>query len=145
MQAQGPELALMKSQFKRRAGIFACNDQAVFCDGGRIVLGPMANGTFRTLPVAKVLMTKGNVAIPWQMTNSWLNTKMFMKVFLAMMDDGRFWSYDWVVKADPDAVFFPDRLRKHVKHLTGPDAVYIRNCGKNPYIQLLGAIEVFSK
>lgn len=147
MQSHGPELDLMKSQFNKRAGIFGCNDQAVFCDGGNITLGPWDNGVFTTLPVPKVAMKKGNVAIPGQMTNSWLNVELFNNVFNAMLQDGRFWMYDWVVKVDPDAVFFPDRLRKHVEPLTprnGPGELYIRNCGVNPYIHLMGAIEVFS-
>mmetsp|Transcript_114592 Transcript_114592/g.228044 ORF Transcript_114592/g.228044 Transcript_114592/m.228044 type:complete len:455 (-) Transcript_114592:238-1602(-) len=145
---QGPELALIKSHFMRRAGIFGCNDQVVFSSGGHIALGVAGNTTFHTLPVPKVVMTKGNVAIPGQTTNSWLNTKLFTKVFEAMLHDGRFWMHDWVVKVDPDAVFFPDRLRKHIAPLSGRNgtgALYVRNCGKNPYIHLMGAIEVFSK
>jgi hypothetical protein len=147
MMPHGPELALMKSHFTRGVGIFACNDQAVFCSGGRIALGGTGDSTFHTLPVPNIKMSKGNVAIPGQTTNSWLNTKLFTKVFEAMLH-GRFWAYDWVIKVDPDAVFFPDRLREHVAPLTvraGPDAdaVYIRNCPKNPYIHLMGAIEVF--
>jgi len=143
MQPHGPELALMKAQFARRVGIFGCNDQAVFCHGGNVTLG----GVLKSLHIPKVAMKKGNVAIPGQMTNSWLNVELFTKVFDAMLRDGRFWLYDWVVKVDPDAVFFPDRLRKHVEPLTshkGPGTVYIRNCGTNPWISLMGAIEVFS-
>jgi len=148
MQPHGPEVKLMKSQFARRAGIFGCNDQVVFCHGGNVTLGALDNGVFKTLHIPKVAMKKGNVAIPGQMTNSWLNVELFTKVFDAMLHDGRFWMYDWVVKVDPDAVFFPDRLRKHVEPLTshkGPGTVYIRNCGVNPWIHLMGAIEVFSK
>jgi len=148
MQPVGPEVALMKSQFDKRAGIFACNDQVVFCHGGNLTLAALDGGLFKTQPIPKVPMKKGNVAIAGQMTNSWLNVKLFMKVFDAMIHDGRFWMYDWVVKVDPDAVFFPDRLRKHVQPLTsheGPGNYYIRNCGSNPWIHLMGAIEVFSK
>merc|ERR1719264_1876394 len=45
MQPHGPEVALMKSQFARRAGIFGCNDQAVFCHGGNVTFG---NGVLKT-------------------------------------------------------------------------------------------------
>jgi len=148
MQPEGVEVALMMSQFAKRAGVFGCNDQVVFCHGGNVTLGSEDKGWFKTKPLAKVAMKKGNVAIPGQMTNSWLNVKLFTKVFDAMIADGRFWMYDWVVKVDPDAVFFPDRLRKHVEPFTshkGPGALYVRNCGVNPWIHLMGAIEVFSK
>jgi len=146
MQPQGPELSLMRSQFARRTGIFACNDQALFCHGGNVTLDE--GGSYKTLYIPKVEMKKGNVAIPGQMTNSWLNVKLFTKLFDAMIHDGRFWRYDWVVKVDPDAVFFPDRLTKHLEPFTGhkgPGALYVRNCQHNPWIHFMGAIEVFSK
>merc|ERR1712079_918960 len=98
MMPHGPELALMKSHLKRGVGVFACNDQAVFCSGGRIALGSTGNSMFHTLPVPNMKMRKGNVAIPGQMTNSWLNSKFFTKVFEAMLHDGRFWAHDWVIK-----------------------------------------------
>mmetsp|Transcript_34230 Transcript_34230/g.66273 ORF Transcript_34230/g.66273 Transcript_34230/m.66273 type:complete len:358 (+) Transcript_34230:47-1120(+) len=148
MQPEGPEVALMKSHYDKRAGVFACNDQAVFCHGGNTTIVAVDGGMFKTKFISKVAMKKGNVAIPGQMTNSWLNVELFKKVFDAMLEDGRFWMYDWVVKVDPDAVFFPDRLRKHVEPWTphtGPGSVYVRNCGSNPWISLMGAIEVFSK
>merc|ERR1712060_427497 len=57
---------------------------------------------------------------------------------------GALWSHDFVVKADADAVFFPDRLRPRLHSFVG-QRIYTANCGKWPSVPLLyGSIEVFS-
>merc|ERR1711957_812563 len=54
------------------------------------------------------------------------------------------WSCDFVVKADPDAVFFASRLRSHVKAHVG-EPVYFANCGKwAGKVLLYGSLEVIS-
>lgn len=60
--------------------------------------------------------------------------------------DGRFRKYDWVVKVDPDAVFFPSRLRSNLAALVKPGThpnLYFVNCKIS--FGLFGAIEVFSR
>jgi hypothetical protein len=56
--------------------------------------------------------------------------------------------FDWVVKADPDAVIIADRLRDHVRPHTGQSA-YIRNCNGFPqssdYPMMYGSLEAISK
>jgi hypothetical protein len=46
--------------------------------------------------------------------NTAANTELFMKVWELIIDEGKFKSRDWVVKADPDAVLLPDRLGEYM-------------------------------
>jgi len=51
-------------------------------------------------------------------TSSWLNTLVFIKAWQLVKWDGRYQKHDWTVKVDPDAVFFPERLRTVVRQHT---------------------------
>merc|ERR1719166_870958 len=59
-----------------------------------------------------------------------LNTRIFMNAWDYLDRDGRFRNYDWVVKVDPDAVFFPSRLREHLDAKAPHKKVnmYFMNC-----------------
>merc|ERR1712008_111444 len=59
----------------------------------------------------------------------------------------------WTVKVNPESVFFPARLRTHLRNtwtakqpLYSTSGLYLRNClmGKPPSSQLLSSIEVFT-
>jgi len=70
-----------------------------------------------------------------------------MRAFKTIVNDGRVFRYGWLVKADPDAVFFPGRLKLHLqgKEGTKGTGLYIINC-KNEYGgALYGSLEVFSR
>jgi len=74
-----------------------------------------------------------------------LNTENFLRAWDVIIADGGYRGFDWVVKADPDCVFFPNRLRTHLAakvpgHPQSP--MYIKNCPKD--IGMLGSIEIFS-
>merc|ERR1719330_155219 len=70
--------------------------------------------------------------------HSALNSWIFMALWKKVIDDQEYRSYRWVIKVDPDTVFFPDRL---VPILRGhPDAHYFSNCK----LGLHGPLEVFS-
>jgi len=58
---------------------------------------------------------------------------------------GRFWNTDWTVKADPDAVLIPDRLRWHLEqHMDRP--TFILTCTKPGMATMMfGAVEAISK
>merc|ERR1712039_41838 len=79
-----------------------------------------------------------------QKTDSFLNTETFLKAWDTLINSDKLWPFDFVVKVDPDCVFFPDRLRKHVKDHTGAN-VYFPNCGKwGSRALLYGSLEVLS-
>jgi len=69
-----------------------------------------------------------------------------------VLEDDKTWKNDWTVKIDPDAVFFPSRLREMLRHkwfsgIAGakkegdkPKPIYLNNCHRGMH----GPIEVIS-
>lgn len=137
------EVALIKMQLARRASIFACNEFAVISTE-KYQIGDIGGAPVYTWvnEMPKVGMGKNGHA--GQTTDSFLNTKIFLLAWDSLMDGGQLWKHDFVAKVDPDAVFFPDRLRSHVQAQVG-QAVYFSNCGKwGGKVLLYGSLEVFS-
>jgi hypothetical protein len=134
---------LLRDHLKGNVGIFACDDTIVI-SSMLVNLGQDAYGnnvtTWVNPPTSNAM---GNLAQPGVTTNSWLNTLTFMVAFETILNDadGRIWRTDFFAKVDPDAVFFPDRLRNHVKAHVGQPVFYI-NCVPD---KLYGALEVYSK
>jgi hypothetical protein len=145
MRHNTPEETLIKMQLKHSISIFAC-DETVVISADKVKLGTDRIGkdvwTWKNpAPSGEV----GNLAAPGVTTNSWLNTQVFITAFSTLMSDSkeRLWQYEWLVKADPDAVFFPDRIRNHLRDHTG-QATYFVNCNMGGW-KLFGSIEAFSK
>merc|ERR1712242_618418 len=44
----------------------------------------------------------------------------FTKAWWQIKDDGTYLKHDWTVKITPQAVFFPERLQKHLAKLSAP-------------------------
>jgi len=143
LQPDSYEEALVKLQFEKRASIFACNEFAV------ISTKPITIGTLNESKVIAWVneatpVTMGQYGVNGQKTDSFLNTATFLLAWDTLISSGKLWPHDFVVKVDPDAVFFPDRLRKHMEPRVG-QSVYVPNCGKwasGP--KLYGSMEVFS-
>lgn len=137
------EVALLRLQLVKRASIFACNRAAVI-SSHKFLLGNMDGNDVWTWvnPSAKVKM--GQNGVDGATTDSFLNTQIFLIAWDTLIGSGQLWAYDFVAKVDPDAVFFPDRLRTHVvDHVGRP--VYFSNCGKyGGNVLLYGSLEVFS-
>jgi hypothetical protein len=74
-----------------------------------------------------------------------LNANVFMRVWDAVLLDGRYGRHDWVVKVDPDTVFFPNRLKQHLQILapSKTKSMYFLNCKKTQ--GFFGALEVISR
>lgn len=106
-----------QKQHQKPIGIFACDGHSVFS-------GAKAK--------------KGD----W---DSVANTDIFTKIWGQVKSEGRFKDYDWTVKVDVDAVFFPDRLRAHIKSMSPPanTAVYLHNIKFK--FHFMGALEVLSR
>uniref|UniRef100_A0A7S4QAW5 Uncharacterized protein n=1 Tax=Alexandrium monilatum TaxID=311494 RepID=A0A7S4QAW5_9DINO len=150
MEEGGSEQDLITSQLKAKFGIFACND---FCVISRskspIVLGHHPrNSSLMVKTWAHNLPhdVLGNIAAG-DATTSWKNARTFYVAWQALFDAGVLWSHDWTVKVDPDAVFFPERLRWHVDAYTkpphGPGRFYVLNCNVDSG-KVYGSLEVFS-
>lgn len=143
MQPKTAEETLIRQQLVKRASIFACNGYAVIAPV-KILLGNISRkGVYTWVNPARTV-AMGKYGINGQKTDSFLNTETFLKAWDTLMNSGKLWVYDFVVKVDPDCVFFPDRLRKHVKDHKGAK-VYFPNCGKwGSGPKLYGSLEVFS-
>jgi hypothetical protein len=78
-------------------------------------------------------------------TGSVHNIDSFTNAWEQVKQNGRWKHYDWTVKVDSDAVFFPKRLRWHIDGLRTPmgAAVYLRNTEFK--FHFLGALEVLSR
>jgi len=131
----GYEFGLLSSQLSGKKSIFACDEAAVYSSG------VLDLGGVQTVKVDSDLHCKYGGEF-----HTVLNTPVFKKVWERVIQDGRFRLHDWIVKVDPDAVFFPWRLRRV---LTGPDqftaaagnGTFLNNCG----FGLHGPLEVLSR
>jgi hypothetical protein len=76
------------------------------------------------------------------------NAELFINAWDSLMKKTFVLRYDWVIKADPDAVIIADRLRDHVRPHTGQTA-YVRNCNALPgnadFPMMYGSLEAISK
>lgn len=128
----GYEPGLVKNQFEKGLSIFACDEYMMFSNIS-IVIGPGV--TTRQLKT-QVSSRKGK----W---GSWANGLVFTQAWDDIIADGHFRWHDWVVKVDPDTVFFPNRLRRHLEESTLPgETSYVQNArGGYP---IIGALEVIS-
>jgi len=148
------EEKLVKHQLLRGIGIFGCNGWAVMTDV-LLALNRWGNRGFPMIP--------GGKPNPWVDMASWaigdtqaqkgaqtnpLNTNVFRTAWSALKGSKQLQSHDWVVKVDPDAVWFPERLRAHLKmdtpgHGNGLDNIFLKNC--EHFNTMQGPIEVISK
>lgn len=144
----GYELPLVKNQLTQRASIFGCEEYAVFSDGGSpqtVGIGPDGK-EIRTTVIPPIKQVTGNLNKAGVTTNSWLNTETFLQVWDLCEKDGRYKKHDWVVKVDPDAVFFPDRLRRRMRPHTIKDSkLFVMNCARYNPVALYGSVEIFSR
>ncbi|CAE7711361.1 bath-42 [Symbiodinium microadriaticum] len=89
----------------------------------------------------------GKVAEDGGLFWSALNLRIFAAFWRQVISDGHYLLYNWIVKADPDTVFFVDRLRNVLElHEEGSQdlastGVYLNNCK----FGLHGPLEVFSQ
>jgi len=139
-QIWSPEGDTMRTQITTDggAGIFACEQYDVFSTDAGVYLGdgPMGAVWSQYFEFAPVGTTIDGTAG---------NTRLFLNVWEAVQQVGRYANTDWTVKVDPDAVIIPDRLREHVSpHMGRP--TYIVTCtlpGMTP--MMFGALEAISK
>jgi len=139
------EAGIVKIQLQQdehfHGGIFACDQYAVYAsDTARGTLlgigryGPVRTRWFKSAPV-------------WRSSdNTAANTLLFMNFWEAVRWDLQYKCCHWTIKADPDAVLLPDRLRLAVNRF-GPvgQPKFVTNCGRwNPPV-MWGALEVISQ
>ncbi|CAK0906476.1 unnamed protein product [Prorocentrum cordatum] len=125
---EGNEPDLLRWQAERNAGPFACEEVALYSKEEVDI------GCYKTRVIESDMKCK-NGGDSGTALNSWI----FIAAWLAVVEDGDYKKADWTVKADPDAVFFADRLKAVVSNYEGTG--YLSNCK----FGLHGPIEVFSR
>lgn len=126
------EPAMIRMQWELRASIFECDEMAAY-----------SNKEWEVAPGVKTRVVNSNLQCEQGGEfGTALNTAIFMAVWDAVLHDGRFSKHAWTVKVDPDAVFFPNRMRAIVpSHPDLPYGVYLNNCRRGMH----GPIEVYSR
>jgi len=77
-------------------------------------------------------------------TKNWVNTPLFLTVWKIIRKQTTWRSFPWIVKADPSAVFIPQRLRELVKYQRSTEnGVFFENC-KTTRMSFHGSLEVVS-
>lgn len=119
------------------AGIFACEQYDVFSSDGGVFLGDGPNGAVWSNHF-------DNAVVGVSVDGTSANTRLFWNVWEAVRVVGRYKNTDWTVKADPDAVLIPDRLREHLSEHTGRPT-FIVTCTKPGMTPMMfGAVEAIS-
>jgi len=134
------EVALMRATYSRNAGLFNCDGWRVFSN--EVV--PLDNeGKVMTSSIPGPMSQK--VAIPNMESEQMLaNTGVFFRAWDKVLQKRLFDGYDWTIKLDPDAVFFPERLRKHLKvgWYKPKYNMYFKNCQR--WNSMQGPLEIYS-
>jgi hypothetical protein len=131
------EKELLALQVKKKVSIFACGAAEVFSD----VQVSLGSG----VSTIKVDDVEGDFHFAKRKTTgAWVNTGLFKQVWKAVARSGKYHTYPWVVKVDPDAVFLPKRLITRIQYMPRPQSgVVLVNC-KHVDNGFFGSIEVFS-
>jgi bacterioferritin-associated ferredoxin len=107
----GYEPNLMKSQKDKGAGIFECDEHAIYSNSTTWIKdgwGDLPISVDHVVPVSLWAPMGGR----WHTA---LNTDVFLAVWREVCKIGAHRAHDWVVKVDPDSVFLPSRLRKELR------------------------------
>lgn len=142
----GYERPLMLEQLKKGFGIFACDKFDVYSSPNSFTLG-MASAGIGGMQVDTIVFQNAEVGVSKDNTAG--NTELFMNVWNAVNEREIWKQTDFIVKADPDAVLIPERLKAHMRPYLDWGATYIKNCDKVPtdpdFPMMFGALEVFSR
>lgn len=145
------EEQLVTEMLVTKVGIFACNEFAVFTDK-RAIVSKMGQwgwpyvdddyvpkmGEITSWPLGPTQVQKNGDSSP---SNSWV----FTAAWKALGNSGVLNKHHWVVKQDPDACFFPWRLRWHAAQYPSKDGqapIFIKNC--ETFDSMQGPLEIFS-
>lgn len=129
---------MLMSAFAKKIHVFACNAYEVYSD-----VATSLGDSFSTKMVHDVDGTFHFAKRKEEGT--WINTGMYQQAWKAISAAGTYKAYDWTVKADADAVFFPDKLVNRIKLMPrATTGVILNNCKDVDY-GFFGALEVFSE
>jgi len=144
------EEELARAAIENKAGIFACDHYAVITDL-KVNLNTWGEHGFQQVP--DHYKPKPGEIISWPVgkakETSQSNSGTFVKAWKIVVKSEVLNKVDWVVKADPDAVWFVDRVRWHMswgsmfaENQHGKGKSFVRNCWM--YQRMQGPLELLS-
>jgi len=129
-------------KYHRDFGIFDCDFFTVFASR-RVLIGRHR----RRGPVHSVHFKQA--AVGRSEDNTAANAQLFMNMWEEVRKRRHYLHHAWTVKLDPDAVFFPERLRGYLRPHTDGSPKFIKNCNLFPgaagWPALWGSVEALSK
>jgi len=128
--AKSYEAELVRLSFQHGQGVFRCDVHSVLSDYAFWV-GPGV----RPIEI-------GNVTSPPALWGSVMNAKPFVRAWDTVIRAQHYWNCGWVVKVDPDTVFFPERLSQHLAEMPAHTPFWVRNWDYK--FGMLGCIEILS-
>jgi len=135
-QSGQPEAGLVRSQFRLWLGIFNCDSYVSYSDASAEI-GTFKDGSkYMSVPVGSLAAKRATWGV--------MNTIPFMKIWDRILMDGEYRNHDFVVKVDPDTVFMPWRLQRHLDQVPKGEKCYFRNSNTGD-IPMAGPLEVLSK
>lgn len=135
------EVALMREQLARGSGIYNCDDWLVLSDT-KMWLTPGPPVRLETTVISANLSATGD-----GVSTKYKNSKQFLRAWENIRENGKYKENDFIVKVDPDAVFFPERLKSHLKKHSGDwnKPKFFANCKTEDHPHFMfGAVELFS-
>lgn len=140
--ATGVEAQLIGEVVKANVGLVGCDDWA-------IVTNVQTNFTTGLNTTVNALVIDHKLS---PSHGDSFNVEEFTKAWQAVAADGRYKHADFVVKVDPDTVFFPERLRDELNRngISKVDPAFFANCVAEVDWQertrfMFGPVEVFSR
>jgi hypothetical protein len=125
----GYERDLMKAQHEQGAGIFDCDSFSILTADSNATIDHVLSVQFAGAPIVQ------------SVDNTAGNTELFVHAWKQVIAQGTWKDHAFTVKADPDAVFVPKRLRWHLGPQVGRN-MFIVNCPL--WNMIYGALEVYS-
>ncbi|CAK0825511.1 unnamed protein product [Prorocentrum cordatum] len=138
------EVDIMREQLRKRAGIFACEEQAMMTHDEGWTLDDELGGEMMPIEEAEVGVSKDGTAG---------NSLLFINAWDAVLALNKWQRHDWTIKTDPDALIVPDRLRASLAkvtedtHLGEELFAYVKTCHKDNGMKnmMFGAMEALTK
>eukprot|EP00930_Biecheleria_cincta_P009127 TRINITY_DN11077_c0_g1_i4.p1 TRINITY_DN11077_c0_g1~~TRINITY_DN11077_c0_g1_i4.p1 ORF type:complete len:399 (-),score=87.12 TRINITY_DN11077_c0_g1_i4:259-1455(-) len=144
------EEELARAAIENKAGIFACDHYAVITDL-KVNLNTWDKNGFQRVPEHYKPVPGEIISWPVGMADetSQANSGTFVKAWKMIVESKVLNEVDWVVKADPDTVWFVDRVRWHLswgsmfaENQHGKGRSFVRNCWM--YQRMQGPLELLS-
>lgn len=134
------EKDLLDKAYDNKWHVFACDGYEVYSD---VAASLGSGGDYPTKVVHDVDNTFHFAKR--KVTGTWVNTGLFQQVWKAIGQAAKYQNFDWTIKVDADAVFFPHRLVQRIQLMPrASNGVFLTNCKHVDY-GFFGSLEVFSQ